>query len=84
MSDDDKKLPLSGVEFLVTTSDGAVVGDSNGKFVTDSSGSFLVENVDPGTTLVIKETRAKEGYLLDDTPSEGYRPAGIRAWPWSL
>ena len=59
--------PLSDVEFLVTTSDGAVVGDSNGKFVTDSSGSFLVENVDPGTTLVIKETRAKEGYLLDDT-----------------
>ena len=60
--------PLSDVEFLVTTSDGAVVGDANGKFVTDSAGSFLVENVDPGTTLVIKETRAKPGYLLDDTP----------------
>ena len=60
--------PLSDVEFFVTTSDGAVVGDANGKFVTDSAGSFLVENVDPGTTLVIKETRAKPGYLLDDTP----------------
>ena len=43
VSDDDKKLPLSGVEFLVTTSDGAVVGDSNGKFVTDSAGSFLLQ-----------------------------------------
>ena len=52
----------------MTTSDGAVVGDANGKFVTDSSGSFLVEGVEPGTTLVIKETRAKPGYLLDDTP----------------
>ena len=60
--------PLSDVEFFVTTADGAVVGDANGKFVTDSAGSFLVENVDPGTTLVIKETRAKPGYLLDDTP----------------
>ena len=60
--------PLSDVEFLVTTSDGAVVGDANGKFVTDSTGSFLVEGVEPGTTLVIKETRAKDGYLLDDTP----------------
>lgn len=60
--------PLSDVEFFVTTSDGAVVGDANGKFVTDSSGSFLVEGVEPGTTLVIKETRAKPGYLLDDTP----------------
>ena len=60
--------PLSDVEFLVTTSAGAVVGDSNGKFVTDSAGTFLVEGVEPGTTLVIKETRAKPGYLLDDTP----------------
>lgn len=60
--------PLSDVEFLVTKSDGSVVGDANGKFVTDSTGSFLVEGVEPGTTLVIKETRAKPGYLLDDTP----------------
>ncbi len=60
--------PLSDVEFLVTKSDGSVVGDANGKFVTDSSGSFLVEGVEPGATLVIRETRAKPGYLLDDTP----------------
>lgn len=60
--------PLSDVEFLVTRSDGSVVGDANGKFVTDSTGTFLVEGVEPGTTLVIKETRAKLGYLLDDTP----------------
>ena len=60
--------PLSDVEFLVTRSDGSVVGDANGKFVTDSTGTFLVEGVEPGTTLVIKETRAKDGYLLDDTP----------------
>lgn len=60
--------PLSDVEFMVTTSDGAVVGDANGKFVTDSTGTFLVEGVEPGTTLVIKETRAKSGFLLDDTP----------------
>ena len=62
------KAPLSDVEFLVTKSDGSVVGDANGKFVTDSAGTFLVEGVEPGTTLVIKETRAKPGYLLDDTP----------------
>ena len=60
--------PLSDVEFLVTKSDGSVVGNANGKFVTDSTGSFLVEGVEPGTTLVIKETRAKPGFLLDDAP----------------
>lgn len=60
--------PISDVEFMVTTSDGTVVGDANGKFVTDSAGSFTVSGIDPGTTLVVKETRAKAGYVLDDTP----------------
>ncbi len=60
--------PLSDVEFMVTTSDGTVVGDANGKFVTDSAGSFTVSGIDPGITLVVKETRTKAGYVLDDTP----------------
>lgn len=58
--------PLSDVEFMVTTGDGTVVGSANGKFVTDSAGTILIENIDPGVTLVVKETRAREGYLLDD------------------
>lgn len=60
--------PLSDVEFFVTTADGTVVGDANGKYVTDSTGSFTVSGINPGTTLVVKETRAKAGYLLDDAP----------------
>lgn len=68
--------PLSDVEFFVTDSTGAVVGDANGKFVTDSVGSFLVEGIAPGTTLVVKETRAKPGYLLDDTPQTAVIRAG--------
>lgn len=69
--------PLSDVEFLVTTSKGTVVGNANGKYVTDSSGSFLVEGIDPGTSLVIKETRAKPGYLLDDTAQTAEVKAGV-------
>ena len=60
--------PLSDVEFMVTESDGSVVGNSNGKFVTDSAGTILIEGIDPDTTLVVKEVRAREGYVLDDTP----------------
>ena len=60
--------PISDVEFLVTDSDGNLIGDANGKFVTDSAGTFSITDIAPGTTLVIKETRAKVGYLLDDTP----------------
>ena len=60
--------PISDVEFLVTDSDGNLIGNANGKFVTDSAGTFTITDIAPGTTLVIKETRAKVGYLLDDTP----------------
>lgn len=68
--------PLSDVEFVVTTSDGTVVGDANGKFVTDSAGSFTVSGITPGTVLVVKETRAKAGYLLDDAPQTATIKAG--------
>ena len=60
--------PISDVEFLVTDSDGNLIGNANGKFVTDSAGTFTITDVAPGTTLVIKEIRAKAGYILDDTP----------------
>ena len=68
--------PLSDVEFFVTTADGTVVGDANGRFVTDSAGSFTVSNIAPGTTLVVKETRARDGYLLDDAPQTATVKAG--------
>ena len=60
--------PISDVEFLVTDSDGNLIGNANGKYVTDSAGAFTITDVAPGTTLIIKETRAKAGYILDDTP----------------
>ena len=59
--------PISDVEFLVTDSDGNFIGNANGKFITDSAGTFTITDIAPGTTLIIKETRAKDGYLLDDT-----------------
>ena len=68
--------PLSDVEFMVTTVDGTVVGDANGKYVTDSAGSFTVSGINPGTTLVVKETRARDGYLLDDAPQTATVKAG--------
>ena len=60
--------PISDVEFLVTDSDGNLIGNANGKFVTDSAGTFSITDIAPGTTLIIKEARAREGYVLDDTP----------------
>lgn len=53
---------------MITTSDGALLGNANGKYVTDSAGTILIENLDPNLTLVVREIRAKPNYLLDDVP----------------
>lgn len=68
--------PISDVQFFVTESDGTVVGNSNGYFTTDSAGTILIEGIDPGITLVVKETRSKEGFLMDDTPQTAQIKAG--------
>ena len=60
--------PLADVEFLVTKADGTLLGSANGKYVSDSAGTVLIDNIDPGETLIVKETRAKPNYVLDDTP----------------
>ena len=64
------KEPISGVEFLITTSNGTAVGNNNGRYTTDSSGSIVIPNLDPEATVIIKETKAKAGYILDDTPQQ--------------
>ncbi|MGM9605817.1 MAG: SpaA isopeptide-forming pilin-related protein, partial [Faecousia sp.] len=53
--------PLSNVQFFVTDSDGSVVGNANGYFTTDSAGTILINDIVPGTTLVVKETRTRSG-----------------------
>ena len=68
--------PISDVQFFVRESDGSIVGDGNGYFTTDSAGTILIEGIEPGTTLIVKETRAKEGFLLDDTPQTVQIKAG--------
>ena len=60
--------PLEDVEFQVTNSDGGFIGTSNGKYVTDSAGTIRIDNLEPGMTVIVKETRAIPGYVLDDTP----------------
>ena len=64
---------LEGVQFTVTTSDGAFVPDaegqisSNGIYYTDSTGQIVLKDLAPGT-YVVKETASIPGYVLDSTP----------------
>ena len=61
-------VPLSNVQFFVTDSDGQIVGNSNGFFTTDYAGVILIPNLEPGKTIVVKETKTSPGYVLDDAP----------------
>lgn len=69
--DSETKQPLAGAEFKVTTSDGTFVANqggavsSNGIYTTDQSGQIHIVGVEPGTTLVVTETKAPDGYAID-------------------
>ena len=60
--------PLKGVTFLITESNGQVLGSANGEYVTDENGRIVIEGLEPGVTIVAKEIRSLDGYVLDTTP----------------
>lgn len=69
--DSQTKQPLAGAEFKVTTSSGEFVPNqggatsSNGIYVTDQTGQIHITGVEAGTTLVVTETKAPDGYVLE-------------------
>ncbi len=56
---------LQNAEFKVIYADGTVVGDSNGVFRTDENGEILITGLTPGKSVVVTETRAPAGFILD-------------------
>ena len=56
---------LQNAEFKVLYADGSVVGDSNGIFRTDENGEILITGLTPGKSVVVTETRAPAGFILD-------------------
>ena len=62
------KKPLKGAEFTVTDSSGRVIGPSAGKYVTGADGTVTVTGMQPNSTVVVRESKAPKGYILDETP----------------
>ncbi len=56
---------LQNAEFKVAYADGSVVGDSNGIYRTDENGEIRISGLKPGKSVVVTETRAPDGYILD-------------------
>ena len=69
--DSQTKQPLAGAEFKITTSSGEFVANqggaisSNGIYVTDQTGQIHITGIEAGITLVVTETKAPEGYVLE-------------------
>lgn len=63
--DADNGNPLSGAQFKVTTSKGAVVGTNNGIFTTDSNGSITISYL-AKDSYIVEEVKAPDGYVLEE------------------
>ena len=62
------KKPLANAEFLVRDSEGKAIGPNNGLYTTGTDGTVTVTGLTPNATIVVSETRAPSGYILDETP----------------
>ena len=62
--------PLSGVAFKVVDGSGAAVGPDDGVYYTDKAGEIVLEGIEPGTTVIAREVKTVEGYVLDGTPQD--------------
>ena len=62
--------PLSGVCFKVVDGSGAAVGPDDGTYYTDKAGEIVLEGIEPGTTVIAREVKTVEGYVLDGTPQD--------------
>ena len=56
---------LANAEFKITYADGMLIGDANGIFRTDEHGEIRVPGLKPGKSVIVTETRAPDGYLID-------------------
>ena len=56
---------LANAEFKITYADGTLIGDSNGIFRTDEHGEIRVPGLKPGKSVIVTETCAPDGYLID-------------------
>ena len=61
---------LSGVCFKVVDGSGAAVGPDDGVYYTDKAGEIVLEGIEPGTTVKVREIKTVEGYVLDGTPQD--------------
>ena len=56
---------LQDAEFKIMYADGALIGDSNGIYRTDENGEIRISGLKPGKSVIVTETKAPAGFLID-------------------
>ena len=56
---------LANAEFKITYADGTLIGDTNGIFRTDEHGEIRIPGLKPGKSVIVTETKAPDGYIID-------------------
>ena len=51
--------------FKVVDGNGGAVGPDDGIYYTDKAGEIVLEGLEPGTTVKVREIKTVEGYVLD-------------------
>ncbi|MCM1233575.1 MAG: SpaA isopeptide-forming pilin-related protein [Ruminococcus flavefaciens] len=62
--------PISGVAFKVIDGSGAAVGPDDGIYYTDKAGEIVLSDIEPGTTVIAREIKTVDGFVLDGTPQK--------------
>ena len=62
---------LANAEFKITYADGTLIGDANGIFRTDEHGEIRVPGLKPGKSVIVTETKAPDGYIIDTQSQTG-------------
>ena len=70
--------PLSGVAFKVTDGNGGAVGPDDGIYFTDKSGDITLTGLEPGMTVVAREVKTLDGFVLDGTPQDIQIKGGVQ------
>lgn len=68
--------PLAGVAFKVTDGSGAAVGPDGGIYYTNDAGEIVLSDIEPGTTVTVREIKTVEGFVLNGTPQQIFIKAG--------
>ncbi len=58
-------ITLQDAEFKITYADGTLIGDSNGIYRSDENGEIRIPGLKPGKSVVVTETRAPAGFIID-------------------